>query len=232
MITVRKSEDRGVADFGWLDSRHTFSFGEYYDPEHMGFRTLRVINDDLIDGGQGFGTHPHRDMEIISYVVEGALEHRDSMGHGEVIRRGDVQVMTAGSGITHSEFNPDPKTRMRLLQIWIVPEKRGLKPRYDQKTFSEAAKKNSLLLVVSHDGRDGSLAIHQDASLFASILDANAGVKHVLAPGRHGWVQVVTGSIEVNGTKLGPGDGAAVSDEKALKVLAVSPAEILLFDLA
>ena len=232
MITIRKSDERGVANFGWLDSRHTFSFGEYHDPQHMGFRTLRVINDDLISGGQGFGTHPHRDMEIISYVVEGALEHRDSMGNGDVIRPGDVQVMTAGTGLTHSEFNPDPKTTTRLLQIWIMPEKRGIKPRYDQKTFPAAEKKNRLKLLVSHDGRDGSLAIHQDAAMFASILDAGKNLHHEISPGRHAWIQVVTGEIEVNGITLSRGDGAAVSNEKLLTLRSVIAAEVLLFDLA
>lgn len=232
MITIRKSEDRGHADFGWLDSRHTFSFGEYHDPRHMGFRTLRVINDDLIAGGQGFGTHPHRDMEIISYVVDGALEHRDSMGNGDVIRRGEVQVMTAGSGITHSEFNPEPDTRTRLLQIWIMPEARGLKPRYDQKLFPDAEKRNRLRLLVSRDGRDGSLAIHQDVLLFASLLDAGAKVERGLAPGRHAWLQVVTGGVDFNGTQLAHGDGAAISDESRLAITAATAAEILLFDLA
>lgn len=232
MITLRKAADRGVANFGWLDSRHTFSFGEYHDPGHMGFRTLRVINDDLIAGGQGFGTHPHRDMEIISYVVEGALEHRDSMGNGDVIRPGDVQVMSAGSGLTHSEFNPDPGTRTRLLQIWILPERRGIQPRYEQKAFPAADKRNRLRLLVSHDGRDGSLAIHQDASLYASVLDAGTELSFDYAPGRHGWIQVVTGDVEVNGTKLTHGDGAALSDEPKLSLRATGDAEILLFDLA
>jgi len=232
MIAIRKSEDRGHANFGWLDSRHTFSFGEYYDPAHMGFRTLRVINDDLIDGGQGFGTHPHRDMEIISYVVEGALEHRDSMGNGDVIRRGDVQVMTAGSGITHSEFNPDPSTRTRLLQIWIMPEARGLKPRYDQKNFPDEEKKNRLRLLVSQDGREGSLMIHQDALLFASLLDAGTRIEYSLDSGRHAWLQVVTGDVEVNGSKLGHGDGAAISDESKLVMTSGTGSEILFFDLA
>jgi len=232
MITVRKAAERGVSNFGWLDSRHTFSFGEYHDPRQMGFRVLRVINDDRIAGGQGFGTHPHRDMEIITYVVEGAVEHRDSMGNGSVIRAGDVQVMSAGTGITHSEFNPDPKLELRLLQIWILPKRQGLTPSYDQKNFSADQKKNRLCPLVSRDGRDGSLGIHQDVALYGCVLDAGTEAQHAPVTGRHAWIQIVTGEIEVNGIRLGPGDGASVSDEKFLKMSGISASEFLLFDLA
>lgn len=232
MITIRESDERGHADFGWLDSRHTFSFGEYYDPKHMGYRSLRVINDDLIDGGQGFGMHPHRDMEIISYVVEGSLEHRDSMGNGSVIVPGDVQMMSAGTGVKHSEFNPDPDKRMRLLQIWIMPDRVGHTPRYGQKKFTTEEKKNRLKLVASNDGRDGSIPIHQDALLYATIADKGTKLVHRITAGRGAWLQVISGELDLNGQKLVHGDGAHTDDETTLTITAAKDAEFLLFDLA
>lgn len=231
-IVVRKAADRGVANFGWLDSRHSFSFGDYYDPRHMGFRTLRVINDDRVAGGQGFGTHPHRDMEIISYVVDGALEHRDSMGTGSVIQAGDVQVMSAGRGVTHSEFNHDKETTVHFLQIWIVPAQRGVEPSYQQKSFPRTAKQDRLTLLVSGDGRDGSMKIHQDALLFASVLGAGKEVAYTPHPGRYVWVQVVTGGITLEGQSLSAGDGAAISAAQNLAIRSEAGGEFLLFDLA
>ena len=232
MITVRKAGERGVSNLGWLLSRHSFSFAEYHDPRHSAFRTLRVINDDNVSGGHGFGRHPHRDMEIISYVVSGALKHGDSMNNGSVIKAGDVQLMSAGTGVTHSEANNDPKVPVHFLQIWITPDRHNLEPSYQQKFFSVSDKANRLCLLVSREGRNGSLTIHQDASLFAALLDADASVTHKIAPGRHAWIQIVSGEVEANGTKLGPGDGAAVNSEKELKLRGISPAEVLLFDLA
>lgn len=232
MITLRKSEDRGRADFGWLDSYHTFSFGDYYDPQHMGFRSLRVINDDRVAPGKGFGMHPHNNMEIITYVIEGSLEHKDSMGTGSVIRSGDVQRMSAGTGIAHSEFNPSAKDPVHLLQIWIVPDKRGLPPEYEQKAYPETERQGHLRIVASRDGRDGSLRVHQDARLFASLLDPGQQVVHELLPGRHAWVQVARGAVTLNGQSLGEGDGAAASGEKAVTLVGVEPAEVLVFDLA
>jgi hypothetical protein len=229
---IRRADERGRANHGWLDTRHTFSFANYYDPRHMGFRALRVINDDRVVPAAGFPTHPHRDMEIVSYVVEGALEHRDSMGNGSVIRPGDVQRMTAGTGVTHSEFNPSATEATRFLQIWIIPQKTGLKPSYEQKHFSELERSGKLRLVVSPDGREGSITIHQDVSIYAGLL-GNGQTAHLdLAPGRHAWVQVVNGSVRLGDHDLGEGDGAAVSDEARLEISGRSTGEILVFDLA
>jgi redox-sensitive bicupin YhaK (pirin superfamily) len=230
MITIRKAAERGHFDFGWLDTYHTFSFGDYYDPEFMGFRSLRVINEDRVAPRTGFPTHGHRDMEIITYVLEGALEHRDSIGNGSVIRPGEVQRMTAGTGVTHSEANSseDP---VHLLQIWILPNARGLKPGYEQKTFTDDEKRDRLRLVASADGRDGSVTINQDASIYASVLAAGREVIHQLAPNRNAWVQVARGRIEINGNDLNQSDGAAISGETAIAIAASEPAELLLFDL-
>ena len=232
MITVRPAGERGKSDFGWLDSRHTFSFGDYHDPEHMGFRALRVINEDRVEAGKGFGTHPHRDMEIVSYALEGAIAHKDSMGNGSTIRPGDVQRMTAGTGVLHSEFNPSADESLHFLQIWIVPEKRGLAPGYEQKRFDESARSGKLTLVASRDGREGSVTIHQDAEIRAALLDAGQKVEHRLAKGRGAWLQVARGEVDVNGTKLKQGDGAAIEDEAAVAIRAAAPSEVLLFDLA
>ena len=231
MITIRKSDDRGRADHGWLDSRHTFSFADYHDPEQMGFRTLRVINEDRVEPGQGFGTHPHRDMEILSYVLEGALEHKDSMGTSSTIRPGEVQRMTAGTGVLHSEYNPSRKEPVHFLQIWIFPEKKSLKPGYEQKAFPDAERKNRLRLVASRDGRDGSLTIHQDAELYTTLLSRGESVSHPLKAGRFAWVQVARGAATLNGKPLATGDGAAVSGEKSLELKATADAEVLMFDL-
>jgi hypothetical protein len=232
MIELLKSRDRGRFNYGWLFTHHSFSFGDYHKPERMGFRSLRVINEDRVTPGQGFGEHPHRDMEIISYVLEGALAHRDSTGGGGVLRNGDVQHMSAGSGVTHSEFNDSQTEPVHFLQIWIVPETRGLAPMYQQRHFDTAARQGRLCLVASHDGRDGSLAIRQDVSLYASLLAPGASLTHELAPGRHAWVQLAKGAISLNGISLKAGDGAAVSDERALAITATEPAELLVFDLA
>jgi len=231
MITIRKSDDRGRADHGWLDSRHTFSFADYHDPDQMGFRTLRVINEDRVEPGQGFGTHPHRDMEILSYVLEGALEHKDSMGTSSTIRPGEVQRMSAGTGVLHSEYNPSRKEPVHFLQIWIFPEKKSLKPGYEQKAFPDAERKNRLRLVASRDGRDGSLTIHQDAELYTTLLSRGESVSHPLKAGRHAWVQVARGAATLNGKPLATGDGAAVSGEKSLELKATADAEVLMFDL-
>jgi quercetin 2,3-dioxygenase len=230
MIDIRKSNERGHANHGWLDSRFTFSFADYFDPEHVQFRTLRVLNDDHIAGGAGFPNHPHRDMEIVTYVLEGALQHRDSMGHGSVIKPGDVQYMSAGTGVTHSEFNPSNKP-LHLLQIWMVPEKGGLEPAYDQKNFSAEEKRAKLRLVASPDGAEGSVKIRQDNALYATILDQDETVQHELGPGRHAYVQVAKGQVKLNGTALQEGDGAAISGEKSVELTGVDSAEVLLFDL-
>jgi redox-sensitive bicupin YhaK (pirin superfamily) len=232
MITIRKAAERGHFDFGWLDTYHTFSFGDYYDPEFMGFRSLRVINEDRVAARTGFPTHGHRDMEIITYILEGALEHRDSMGNGSVIRPGEVQRMTAGTGVTHSEANSSETEQVHLLQIWILPSARGLKPGYEQKTFTDDEKRNRLRLVASADGLDGSVIINQDASVYASVLDAGHEAIHQLAPNRNAWVQVARGKIAINGNDLNQGDGTAISDEPAIAIVASEPAELLLFDLA
>ncbi len=232
MIKVRQAGERGVANFGWLDSRHTFSFGDYHDPKQMGFGPLRVINEDRVSPGQGFGTHGHRDMEIISYVLEGALEHKDSIGTGSVIRPGDVQIMSAGTGIRHSEFNHSKTEPVHFLQIWIVPGREGIAPRYEQKTFPAADKQGRLRIVGSTDGRDGSVVIHQDAMMLAALLDHGQQVTYALAPGRKGWLQVAHGAVTLNGGDLATGDGAAVESESTLTIAAKSDGtEILLFDL-
>ena len=232
MVTVRRAADRGRTEFDWLDSRHTFSFADYHDPRWMGFRALRVINDDRVQPGRGFGTHAHRDMEIITYVVTGALEHRDSMGNGSIIRPGDVQRMSAGTGVTHSEFNPSDAEAVRLLQIWILPERTGMPPSYEQRQFPIDEKRGMLRLVASHDGRDGSVIVYQDVDLFAVVLDAGEAVTHALQHGRHAWIQVVAGTATLDGTGLAPGDGAGLSEERTLTVRAREPAEVLVFDLA
>ena len=232
MLTLRKSEERGHVNHGWLDSYHTFSFGSYYDPQHMGFRHLRVINQDRIVGGSGFGTHGHRDMEIVSYVVEGGLEHKDSMGNGSILRRGDVQRMSAGRGVTHSEFNPSATDPGRFLQIWILPEREGLEPGYEEKHFSDERKQNRLCPIVSRDGREDSLHIHQDVTIYASLLDRDVELMHTVAANRYGWVQVVAGDLQINDLKLTAGDGAAIKAPGELRLQALSPAEFLVFDLA
>jgi len=232
MITTRLSDDRGRSNFGWLDSRHTFSFGDYYDATHMGFGPLRVINEDRVKPGQGFGTHGHRDMEILSYVLEGALEHKDSIGTGSVIRPDDVQIMSAGTGIRHSEFNPSPDQPVHFLQIWVIPDRDGITPRYAQKTFPAGDKRGRLLLVGSSDGRDGSVMIHQDVELLSSILGGGEEVRRRFLPRRKGWVQVVRGAIEVNGRPLCAGDGAAIEDESEVTFRGSRDSnEFLLFDL-
>ncbi len=233
MITIRPADERGRADHGWLNTRFTFSFADYQDPRHMGFRSLRVINDDRISGGGGFGAHPHRDMEIITYMVEGQLEHQDNMGHGAVLKRGDVQHMTAGRGVVHSEFNHSQTEPIRLLQIWILPEKRGLVPDYQDRHFDEHGKSNRLRLVASPDGREESLIINQDVDLYDAALSRGNEVRHELRPGRHAWLQVIHGELSLNGQQLKGGDGAAVSEEAVLKIVGESnKAEFLLFDLA
>jgi hypothetical protein len=229
---IRRSDERGFADHGWLRSFHTFSFADYYDPANMGFRALRVINDDEVEGGQGFGAHPHRDMEIITYVLQGALQHRDSLGTGSVIRPGDVQRMSAGTGIRHSEFNASKDELVHLLQIWILPDRRGLEPSYEQKSFSDEEKRGTLKLIASADGREGSVTVHQDVSVYASILGEGERVRHELADGRHAWVQVARGSVELDGARLDTGDAAALSEERAFELLGTSAAEVLVFDLA
>ena len=232
MITRRPAGERGTSNFGWLDSRHTFSFGEYHDPRHMGFRSLRVINDDRVAGGAGFGRHPHRDMEIFTYVLEGALRHEDSLGTGSTVGAGEVQKMTAGTGILHSELNPSPTQPLHFLQVWILPERKGLPPSYDQRTFSDADKRGQLKLIGSRDGRDGSIGFQQDVSIFASILGAGETIRGTIAAGRGAWVQVARGSVTANGVRLHEGDGAELVDEPDVALAGVSEAEVLLFDLA
>lgn len=232
MIQTRKSTDRGHLNHGWLNTYHTFSFGSYHDPEHTRFRALRVMNEDWIAAGQGFGTHPHNDMEIVTYVLEGALEHRDSMGNGEVLRPGEFQRMSAGTGITHSEFNPSKTESTHLYQIWLFPEHRGITPSYEQKQFPEAGRHNQLQLVASHDAADGSLKIHQDARIFLSTIDAGHEVDCELPSGRHAWLQVLRGSVDLNGNSLQAGDGAAASEEARLTIKGSTNAEVMLFDLA
>ncbi len=231
MITVRKSDRRGHFNHGWLNTYHTFSFSRYFDPRHMNFHSLRVMNEDWIAPGQGFGTHDHEDMEIVTYVLEGALAHRDSLGSGDVLRPGELQRMTAGKGISHSEFNASATEPVHLYQIWLLPERNGLEPSYEQKAFPRDERQNRLRLVASPDGRDGSLTIRQDARLFLGSLEQDRDVTHALTAGRHAWIQVLDGEVSVNGIPLAAGDGAAVSDESALAVRADRPSEVLLFDL-
>jgi redox-sensitive bicupin YhaK (pirin superfamily) len=230
-LTIRPALARGHADHGWLDSRHTFSFADYYDAEHMGFGQLRVINDDRVQPGAGFAEHGHRNMEIVSYVVDGALEHRDSLGKISVIRPGDVQRMTAGTGIRHSEYNPSHTEPVRFLQIWIVPEESGLTPGYEQRTFPATERAGRLRLVASRDGRDGSLRIHRDVDLDATILDKDEQTSHAVRPGRMAWVQVVKGELTVNDQALQTGDGLAVVAEDRLDFASASHAEALVFDM-
>ncbi|MEG4288164.1 pirin family protein [Microcoleus sp. C2C3] len=232
MITVRKSEARGHANHGWLDSYHTFSFAGYYDPNYMNFRSLRVINEDVVSPGRGFGTHGHSDMEIITYVLEGALEHKDSLGTGAVIKPGEVQRMTAGTGIQHSEFNHSQTDPVHLLQIWLLPDTKGLSPSYEQRDFPLAERRGKLRLVAARDARDGAVKVHQDVDLYAAVLDKNSRVSHALGPNRHAWVQVARGSVLLNGLALENGDAAAVSDEAEVVIDAAEDAEFLLFDLA
>jgi quercetin 2,3-dioxygenase len=231
MLTVRKATDRGHADHGWLDSHHTFSFANYYDPEHMGFRSLRVINDDRVTGGQGFGAHPHRDMEIISYVLDGGLAHKDSMGTGAVIKPGEVQRMSAGTGVVHSEFNASKTDEVHFLQIWLLPAKNGIAPGYEQKAFSAAEKAGTLRLVASPDGRDGSVSIHTDANVYAGTFDQGQTAELAIAPERGAWVQVARGDVRVNGVELAEGDGLALEAERTVKVEGKTGGEILVFDL-
>ncbi len=231
MINIRRSAERGGGDFGWLKTQHTFSFDTYHDPHFMGFRSLRVINEDWVQASHGFPMHPHRDMEIITYVLDGALEHQDSMGNGSTIRPGDGQRMSAGTGVRHSEANVSKTDAAHLLQIWILPDRRGHEPGYEQKAFPEAEKRGKLRLIASPDGNDGSVTIHQDAKLYASLLQSGQEVKHELGKGRHGWLQVAKGAVELNGQSLSQGDGAAISDEQRLMVKATEDAEVLLFDL-
>ena len=231
-LTLRRSEDRGKANFGWLDSKHSFSFGHYYDPEQMGFGPLRVINEDRVAPGGGFPAHPHNDMEIISYVLEGALEHKDSIGTGSVIRPGDVQRMSGGSGVRHSEYNASKTDPVHFLQIWIVPEKKGLAPSYEQKTFDEADKHGQLRLIGSRDGRDGSVTINRDVDLYATLLTPGQSVRHVLRNGRGAWVQVARGSVTLNGERLGAGDGVSIERSGDIELEASNAAEVLLFDMA
>ena len=234
MITLRPSGERGHANHGWLDTYYTFSFSDFYDPKHMGFRDLRVINEDRVSANKGFGMHSHRDMEILTYIIEGELSHRDSMGRGATIRTNDVQRMSAGTGVMHSEVNQS-KEPVHLLQIWLLPEAEGLKPSYEDRTFPAEAKRNQLRLIASHDGREGSTTINQDASVYASVLDSGESLELGLERGRHAWVQLVRGELDVNGTKLTKGDGAAISGEAKLRFKSNSgngPAEFLVFDLA
>lgn len=232
MISIRKSQDRGHATHGWLDSHFSFSFAEYYDPQHMGFSSLRVINEDWIAPSKGFPTHPHRDMEIVTYLLEGALEHRDTLGTGSVITPGEVQRMSAGTGIAHSEFNPSASERCHLLQIWMLPAQRGLSPSYEQKRFADAEKQNRLCLIAAPDGRDGAVSIQQDAYIYASLLETGASVTHTAAPGRKLYLQIVRGEIEKNGHHLQAGDGARIWEETEITLTGRQPAEFLLFDLA
>lgn len=232
MITIRPAKERGGGDHGWLETRHTFSFSDYYDPRHMGFRDLRVINEDRVAPGRGFGTHGHSDMEILSYVVSGALGHRDSIGKSEVIRPNEWQRMTAGTGVRHSEMNASRTEPVHFYQIWILPEAENIRPGYEQKLFAPEEKSGMLRLVASHDGREGSLKIHQDVSVYNALLKNGEAVEHTLGRGRHAWLQVVKGSVELNGNKLGAGDGAAVSEEESLTIRAGEDSEVILFDLA
>ncbi len=231
MIVIRKSEDRGYFNHGWLKTYHTFSFADYFDREHMSFGSLRVINEDFVEAGKGFGTHPHRDMEIITYILEGQLAHKDSMGNGSIIKRGDVQRMSAGTGVTHSEYNASQSETVHLLQIWILPKYTGLHPSYEQKYFDAREKRDRLRLVASPDGRDGSVTIHQDASMYAGILNKGKELGHSLANGRRAYVHVARGAFKVNGERLNAGDGAKITNEKTITLAATEDSELLLFDL-
>ncbi len=231
MIRVRPGRERGHFDHGWLDTWHTFSFAAYHDPAHMGFRALRVINDDTVAPGAGFGAHSHRDMEILTYVLEGALAHRDSMGHGSVIRAGDVQRMSAGTGVTHAEVNASDAEPVHFLQIWIVPEQSGLPPSYEERQFAREDRRGALRLIAAPDGRDGAVTIHQEARVHASVLGPGERLAHRLDPGRHAWLHVISGALALNDIALIAGDGAAISDEVALTLAATAPSELLLFDL-
>ena len=232
MITIRRSGDRGFRNYGWLKTFHTFSFNDYHDPAFMGFRSLRVINEDRVAQGEGVGTHPHRDMEIVTYVLSGALAHKDSMGNGSAIRPGEVQRMSAGTGVTHSEFNHDANEEVHFLQIWLMPERKGLAPSYEQKAFPDTEKEGTLRLVASRDGRNGSVTIHQDASLYATRLGKGESVAVTLAGGRHAWIQVARGAVTLGGRPLSAGDGAAVSEESGFTLEGTDAAEVLVFDLA
>ncbi len=232
MLTKRPSQERGHANHGWLDTFHSFSFAGYYDPTHMGFRSLRVINEDRVDPDRGFETHPHSDMEIITYVLEGALKHQDSMGNGSIIRPGDVQRMSAGTGVLHSEINASREENVHLLQIWILPDQEGLDPSYEQKHFTPDEKYGRLRLVASKNGRDGSVTIHQDADLYAAVLDPNQSVTHQFQAARAGWIQVARGKVTLDGSTLNSGDGAALQDVQTVQIVGLRPSEILLFDLA
>ena len=232
MITIRHAEERGSANLGWLDSKHTFSFGHFVDPDYMNFGPLRVINEDRIQPGEGFPTHGHENMEIISYVLEGALEHKDSIGTGSVIRPGEVQRMSAGTGVRHSEYNPSSDQGAHFLQIWVIPGQLNIDPGYEQKMFDPAERRGKLILVGASDGRDGALTIHQDVDLYSAVLDDGDNVSLTMRGGRRAWVQVARGSAQLNGRQLHPGDGAAVSDEAILEMTATSQAEVLIFDMA
>jgi quercetin 2,3-dioxygenase len=232
MLVLRKAADRGHADHGWLQSAHSFSFNSYQDPQHMGYRHLRVINDDHVAAGRGFGTHSHQNMEIVTYVLDGALEHKDSLGNGTVMRPGDVQRMTAGTGVSHSEFNPSPTEGVHLLQIWIIPDQMGLEPSYEQTFFGVADRQNQLRLIASADGREGSVVVHQDVNLYAALLAPEQQVTLDAASDRHFWIQVAHGSVQVNGTRLETGDGAAIEQTDGLTITGQDAAEILVFDLA
>ena len=231
MINLRKSSDRGHADHGWLQSWHTFSFADYHDPAEMGWHGLRVINEDIVQPGKGFGMHGHRDMEIVTWILDGALEHKDSLGNGEVIRPGEAQRMSAGKGVLHSEFNPSPDAETHLLQIWIEPNVHGVKPSYEQTFFPPEARRGRLRLIASSDGREGSVTIHQDAALYAALLAPGEAVRHALASGRHAYLHVARGAVRLNSQSLQGGDGAKIADETDLEIAATQDAEILLFDL-
>jgi redox-sensitive bicupin YhaK (pirin superfamily) len=231
MINLHKADQRGQTKIDWLDSRHSFSFGDHYDPTNMGFRALRVINDDVVAPGGGFGMHPHRDMEIITYVLEGSLQHRDSLGTGSVLQAGELQHMSAGTGIVHSEFNPSATEPVHLYQIWILPEAKGIKPSYDQKVFDPAQRQGRLQAVVTPDGRDGTLRIRQDAEISLGLLEYGTEIRKSLAPGRHAWVQCLRGKVTINGQVLATGDGAAVSSEKEIVLSGKEAAEVMVFDL-
>jgi redox-sensitive bicupin YhaK (pirin superfamily) len=232
MFHVRKSAERGHLDHGWLDTYHTFSFSEYHDPQYMGFRSLRVMNEDRVAPGQGFGMHAHRDMEIVTVVLEGALEHKDSLGHGAVLVPGEVQRISAGTGILHSEFNPSTSEAVHLYQIWLLPAAKGIEPGYEQKALPSKGRQGRWQLVASPDGRDGSLSINQDAELSQAVLGEDQSLAYPLRPGRHAWLQILRGAATVGGQSLGAGDGVAISEEKEVALRATLPSEVLLFDLA